>query len=94
MLAPRRVSIEALFQQLPSSPMAPSLALEIFSITCGSSGEGLPTGTVRCGQKRSLLYLLGVPVVGSVPKRSIGYPMSYTSLYSIVFVFWKDVTTN
>ena len=45
------LSIEALFQQLPSSPMAPSLALEIFSITCGSSGEGWTNGNpVWCGE--------------------------------------------
>ena len=45
------LDLEALFQQLPSAP--PSMALEVFSVTCGSSGEGCRPGAGWSCQKKS-----------------------------------------
>ncbi|CAJ1436810.1 unnamed protein product, partial [Effrenium voratum] len=55
---------EALFRQLPAS--SPALALEVFSITAGSSGEGLDVTSLR---EAAVLILLnsGAQVFMEVP---------------------------
>eukprot|EP00913_Durusdinium_trenchii_P021872 g20551.t1 len=50
-----------LFQELPKCPDGAHLALEVFSITCGSSGEGLEVKSLRTASM--MLLLNGAPQV-------------------------------